>query len=86
VDEDLALVASWFTRFQNNLINRQHGRAKDGCFNYGDQDHFIVNCPKMKSKLLAGKHNHHSGWCKGKREYTSSKHKPKGRFDNEALK
>jgi hypothetical protein len=35
-DEELELVASWFTRFHNNYLNRQRGRSKDGCYNCGD--------------------------------------------------
>jgi hypothetical protein len=45
-DEELALVASRFTRFHNNCQNRQRGGSKDGCFNYGDLDHFISSCSK----------------------------------------
>jgi uncharacterized OsmC-like protein len=75
-DEKLVLMASRFTR---------HGGSKDGCYNYGDPEHFIARCPK-KGKQEAGPRDHHSGRCKGKREYTSSKHKSKGGFDKEALK
>jgi hypothetical protein len=45
-DEELALVASRFTRFHNNHQNRWHGRSKDGCFNCGDPDDFIISCPQ----------------------------------------
>jgi hypothetical protein len=39
-----------------------------------------------KGKPEAGQRDHHSSRRKGKHEYTSDKHKPKGRFDKEALK
>jgi hypothetical protein len=84
-DEELAFVASWFTRFHNNHQNRWLGRSKDGCYNYGDLDHFIASFPK-KGKQEAGPRDHHSGRCKGKWEYTSNKQKSKGGFDKEALK
>jgi hypothetical protein len=32
-DDELALVASRFTRFHNNRQNRRRGRLKDRCFN-----------------------------------------------------
>jgi hypothetical protein len=48
-DEELALVASRFTWFQNHHQNRRHGGSKVGCFNCGDPDHFIVSYP-MKGK------------------------------------
>jgi Ulp1 family protease len=40
----------------------------------------------MKFKPEASNHDHHFGWSKGKRDYTSDKHKSKGRFDKEVLK
>ena len=40
----------------------------------------------MNGKLEASKCDHHSGWCKGKHEYTSYKHTSKGRFDKDTLK
>jgi hypothetical protein len=40
---------------------------------------------RRASRKLAPR-DHYSGWCKGKWEYTSSKHKSKGGFDMEALK
>eukprot|EP00267_Zea_mays_P043388 XP_020395469.1 uncharacterized protein LOC103629069 [Zea mays] len=82
-DEELALVASRFTRFHNNRMSRRCGGSKDGCYNCGDPDHFVASCPK-KGKLEAGPRDHHSGRRKGKRD-TSSKHKSKGGFDKEAL-
>jgi hypothetical protein len=33
-DEELALVASWFTQFPSNRQNRWPSGLKDGCFNY----------------------------------------------------
>jgi hypothetical protein len=82
-DEELALVASQFTRFHNNRMSRQRGGSKDECFNCGDPDHFVASCPK-KGKSESGLHDHHSGWHKGK--YSSGKYKSKGGFDKEALK
>jgi hypothetical protein len=82
-DEELALVASRFTRFHNNRMSRRRGESKDGCYNCGDPDHFVANCPK-KGKSKSGPHDHHSGWRKSK--YSSVKYKSKGGFDKEALK
>jgi hypothetical protein len=84
-DEELTLVTSRFTRFHNNHMSRWHGGPKDGRYNRGDPDHIVASCPK-KGKQEASPHNHHSGRCKGKREYTSGKHKSKRGFDKEALK
>jgi hypothetical protein len=82
-DEELALVASRFTRFHNNRMSRWHGGSKDGCYNCGDPDHFVASRPK-KGKSESGPHDHHSGRRKGK--YSSGKYKSKGGFDKEALK
>jgi hypothetical protein len=49
-DEELALVASQFVRFHNNHQNRWCGGSKDGCYSYGDPDHFITSCPKKGKK------------------------------------
>jgi hypothetical protein len=76
-DEELALVASQFTRFHNNRLNRWRGGSRDGCYNCGG--------PK-KGKSEAVQRDHHPGRCKGKCKYTSIKHKSKGRFYKEALK
>jgi hypothetical protein len=77
-DEELALVASRFTRFHNNRMSRWRDRSKDGCYNCGDPDHFVASCPK-KGKSESGPRDHHSGRRKGK-------YKSKGGFDKEALK
>jgi hypothetical protein len=82
-DEDLALVASRFTRFHNNRMSRRRGGSKDGCYNCGDPDHYVVSCPR-KGKSEFGLLDHHSGRRKGK--YSSGKYKSKGGFDKEALK
>jgi hypothetical protein len=79
-DEELALVASRFMRFHNNHLSRRCDRSKDGCYNCGNPDHFVDNCPK-KGKAESGLHDHHSGWHKG--NYSSNK--SKGGFDKEAL-
>jgi hypothetical protein len=71
-DEELALVASRFTRFHNNCMSRRRGGSKDGCYNCGDPDHFIASCPK-KGKSEPGPRDHHSGRRKGK--YSSGKYK-----------
>jgi hypothetical protein len=84
-DEELVLVASRFTWFHNKRMSLPHGGSRDGCYNYGNFNHFVASCPK-KGKQEASPHDHHSGRCKGKREYTSCKHKYKGGFDKEALK
>jgi hypothetical protein len=82
-DEELALVASRFTRFHNNRMSRWHGGSKDGCYNSSNPDHFVVSCPK-KSKSKSGPCDHHFGRRKGK--YSFDKYKSKGGFDKEALK
>jgi hypothetical protein len=82
-DEDLSLVASRFTWFHNNHMSRQRGGSKDGCYNCGDPDHFVINCPKI-GKSESGPLDHHSGRRKGK--YSFGKYKSKGGFDKEALK
>jgi hypothetical protein len=82
-DEELALVASRFTRFHNNCMSRWCGGSKDGCYNCGDLDHFVASCPK-KGKSESVLCDHHSGQRKGK--YSSGKYKSKGGFDKEALK
>jgi hypothetical protein len=76
-DEKLALMASWFTRFHNNRLNQRHGVSKEGCYNYGDSDHFIDSFPKKGKKEVAPR-DHHFSRMKGKQEHTSSKHKSKG--------
>jgi hypothetical protein len=57
-DEELALVASRFTQFHNNRLNELCGRSKDGCYNYGEPDHFIASFPKINGKPEAGKLSH----------------------------
>jgi hypothetical protein len=81
--EELALVASRFTRFHNNRMSRRRGGSKDECYNCGEPDHFVASCPK-NGKSESSPHGHHSGRRKGK--YSSSKYKSKGGFDKEALK
>jgi hypothetical protein len=51
---------------------------KEGCYDYGDPDHFVAHYPK-KNKSFSDKR-------KDKHEYTSSKHKLKGGLDKETLK
>jgi len=75
-DDELVLIISRFSWFHNNLMNRRHGGNKEGCFHYGDPDHFIANCPK-KNKHSSNKHD------ADKCENTSGKHKSKGRFNKE---
>jgi hypothetical protein len=70
--------------FHNNRMSWWRGWSKDGCYNYGDLNHFIASCLK-KGKQEAGPRNHHSGRRKGKRKYTSSKHKSTRGFNKEAL-
>jgi hypothetical protein len=82
-DEELALVASRFTRFHNNRLSQRRGRFKDGCFNCSNPNHFIANCTK-KDKQEADPRDHHSGRHKGK--HSSGKHKSNGGFDKETLK
>jgi hypothetical protein len=77
-DEELALVASRFTRFNNSRMSRQRGGSMDRCYNCGDPDHFIASCPK-KGKAESSPRNHHSGRHKGRYKF-------KGGFDKEALK
>ena len=83
-DDELALVISQFSRFHNNRLKHRHGGGpKEGCYGYGDPDHFIAHCPK-KNKNSFGKLN--IGRHKDKRKYTFGKHKSKGGFNKEALK
>ena len=82
-DDELALVISWFLRFHNNRMYRQRGGPNQGCYGYGDSDHFIAHCPK-KNKHSSNKYD--SSKRKDKREYTSSKHKSKGGFNKDVLK
>jgi hypothetical protein len=58
-DLELALRAIQFMRFHNNRQNRRCGGSKDGCFNYGDSDHFIAKCSK-KGKHEASSRDHSS--------------------------
>ena len=82
-DDEPALIISQFSRFHNNRLNRRRGGGpKEGCYGYGDPNHFVAHCPK-KNKHSSDKHD--SSKRKDKREYTS-KHKSKGGFDMEALK
>jgi hypothetical protein len=82
-DDELALIISRFLRFHNNRLNRRRGGGpKEGCYGYGDPDHFIAHYP-TKNKHSSDKHD--SNKRKDKHEYTS-KHKSKGGFDKEALK
>jgi hypothetical protein len=82
-DDKLALIISRFSRFHNNRLNHRHGGGlKEGCYGYGDPDHFITHCPK-KNKHSFDKYD--SSKRKDKHEYTS-KHKSKGGFDKEELK
>lgn len=79
-------MVSQFAQFHNNCMNYKDVEGKDGCFNFRDSNHFITNCPKMKGKLQASNHSYHIIRRKGKRDYTSSKDKPKGWFDKKVLK
>jgi hypothetical protein len=82
-DDELALIISRFSQFHNNRLNRRHGGgSKEGCYGYGDPDHFITHCPK-KNKHSFDKYD--SNKLKDKREY-ASKHKSKGGFNKEAIK
>jgi hypothetical protein len=82
-DDELALIISRFSRFHNNCLNHQRGGGpKEGCYDYGDPDHFVTHCPK-KNKHSSNKYD--SSKRKDKHEYTS-KHKSNGGFDKEALK
>jgi hypothetical protein len=43
-DDELALVIRQFLWFYNNRLNRWHGGGlKDGCYDYGDPNHFIAH-------------------------------------------
>jgi hypothetical protein len=44
-DEELALMASRFTRFHNNRTIQRRGWSKDGCYNCGNPNHFVASCP-----------------------------------------
>jgi hypothetical protein len=55
ISEELVLATNQFVWFPNNHMNRWHNGGKDGCLNYGDPNHFIVNYTKMKGKPEASK-------------------------------
>jgi len=83
-DDELALVISRFSRFHNNRLNRRRGGgSKEGCYVYGDPNHFVAHCSK-KNKHSSDKYD--SSKRKDKSECTSGKHKSKGGFDKKALK
>jgi hypothetical protein len=82
-DDKLALVISQFSWFHNNRLNRQcSGGPKEGCYAYGDPNHFVTHYPKNKHS--SDKYDYSKR--KDKREYTFDKHKSKEGFDKEALK
>jgi hypothetical protein len=83
-DDELALIISRFLRFHNNRLNRRRGGGpKEGCYGYGDPDHFVTHYPK-KNKHSFDKYD--SSKRKDKRRHTSSKHKSKRGFNKEAIK
>ena len=86
-DDELALLANRFSRFHNNRMNRRRGGGRSGCFECGDPNHFIANCPK-KNKQVFGKADHGHKYDSGKRKekYVPAKHKRKGGFDKEYIK
>jgi hypothetical protein len=79
-DKKLALMASQFTQFHNNCLNQRRGGQKMDTSTTATPTTLFPVAP-MKGKQKAGPHDHHSGRRKGKREYTSGKHKSKGGFD-----
>jgi hypothetical protein len=82
-DDELVLVISLFSWFQNNRLNhRRGGGPKEGFYGYGDPNHFVAHYPK-KNRHSSDKYD--SSKRKDMGEYTS-KHKSKGGFDKEALK
>lgn len=80
-DDELALVINRFSWFHNNQMNRRRGGRKEGCFECGNLDHFISDCPKRGKS--SSKHDHSKR--RDKKEYTSDKHKVKY-FDKEEYK
>jgi hypothetical protein len=52
-DDELTLVISWFSRFHNNRLNHRHGGGlKEGCYGFGDPNHFVAHCLKEEQALL----------------------------------
>ena len=49
-DDDLALLAQKFKRVYKYKKERRGGRSR-GCFECGDVNHFIADCPKRKNKF-----------------------------------
>ena len=70
LDEDLALLAMKFKRMYNNRRDRKGGNSR-GCFECGDSDHYVADCPKKKGKNDYVKRNDYS------KKYDSHNH-----FDN----
>ena len=68
-------------------MNCRRGGGRSGCFECGDPNHFIANCPK-KNKQTFGKGDHGHKYDSGKRKekYVPAKHKRKGGFDKEYIK
>ena len=70
LDKDLALVARKFKYMYNNRRDRKGGNSR-GCFECGDSDHYVADCPKKKGKNEYVKRNDYS------KKYDSH-----NRFDN----
>jgi hypothetical protein len=88
-DDDLCLLIS---KFQCVYHNRQR-KKNPGCYNCGDLNHFIADCPK---KSGGGQNNHfdnyrhrdrdEGGSNKERRRHKHHSHDWGGRFDKESLK
>jgi hypothetical protein len=60
-NDELVLIISRFSWFNNNRLNRRRGDGlKEGCYGCGDPDHFIAHCPK-KNKHSSDKHDFSKG-------------------------
>ena len=86
-DDDLCLLIS---KFQRVYHNRQR-KKNPGCYNCGDLNHFIADCPK---KSGGGQNNNfdyyrHRDEGGSNKEHRRHKHRSRdrgGRFDKESLK
>jgi hypothetical protein len=59
-NEELALLTKKFKRFYNNRKERRGGRTR-GCFECGDMNHYIADCPKKKKFDYSNKNDNFKG-------------------------
>ena len=74
LDDELALLARKFKRVYKYKKERRGGRSR-GCFECGDVNHFIADCPKRKNKFDYSNKNDYN-----KSDYNKNDYKKKSRF------